>query len=288
MDKFEIAPCVMVYRDKDLDIEKLYSLLLKYQTKNNLYFNPTELNINSLNQATDKFIFEKNHMWKTWGNVGSRIDIPFLPSISTLDQNSDEFVMLNRLYSSYLSIYKDYVKDHFACGNLPPFSERLIDNQMPMVFTVLKQTKKGESSEYKDHTEPDLMQYHVDTFNYDLDGDNEIPKTGARNIATLNTYVNDNYDGGKINFFYVGEPKIKVSYKPKAGDMVMYPSGWPITHGVQKAYGKDRYVLFGALSLFYDDLSDEEMQGFIPFNQVYFEEESKEIEEIKNIDGRKL
>jgi hypothetical protein len=289
MEKFEIAPCVIVYRDPSIDIVKLYDLLKKYQKENNLYFNPTELDVDRLNESTDKFVFEKNrNMLLPWGNVGKRIYIPFLNEITKLEEDSEAFILLKSIYNSYIKIYEDYVNEHFDCGKLPPFTKRLFNNQMPMMFTLLKQEKKGEALDYVDHTEPDLMQYHVDTFNYDIHGEEEIPKAGARNIATLNTYVNDDYEGGKINFFYVGDPKFKVSYKPKAGDMIMYPSGWPITHGVQKAYGNDRYVLFGALSLFYDNLSEEEINGFIPFNQIYFEEESKEIQEIKNIDGRKI
>lgn len=271
----------MVYREKEDIIFKLYELTKKYRNSESMYLNPNRKDLNILN-------FSEDSLWHPWGQNGNRMNVPFHPSIEA-GRNLEEYNVLKEVYYLYEEVYKDYFSDHKDCGNMPLFTKRLINNKIDLSFTLLEHKSFGEGILYKESSQPDLMQYHVDTANYDLKDPNvQIPEAGARNIATLNTYLNDNYEGGKINFFHVKDEKVKVSYKPKAGDMIIYPSGWPMTHGVQKAYGNERYVLFGTLTLWYDRLTVEEMSDLVQFNQVYFEEESKEVKEIKNIDGRKL
>lgn len=42
---------------------------------------------------------------------------------------------------------------------------------------------------------------------------------------TIVVYLNDDYEGGELNF-----PKLNVKIKPKAGSVMMYPSGEPYEH----------------------------------------------------------
>ena len=77
--------------------------------------------------------------------------------------------------------------------------KRLIANKATLDFTILHQTPHGSHEDYIESTNTDLMQYHVDTYNYDEAGDNKIPLEGIRNFVTMNTYLNDEYSGGNIN-----------------------------------------------------------------------------------------
>jgi hypothetical protein len=49
-------------------------------------------------------------------------------------------------------------------------------------------------------------------------------------------YINDDFDGGDLEF-----PLIGITYKPKAGDVVIYQS--KMRHGVTQLLGNDRYNL---------------------------------------------
>lgn len=51
-------------------------------------------------------------------------------------------------------------------------------------------------------------------------------------------YVNDNFDGGEI--FY---PKFDISYKPKAGDLIIHPGTLEYMHGVRDVSNGVRYSM---------------------------------------------
>lgn len=82
------------------------------------------------------------------------------------------------------------------------------------------------------------MNYHSDY----MPEDGESP--GNKFGITAVLYPNDDYEGGEIAFKAVQEDgSIKeFSYKPKAGDLVVFPSGYPYFHGVKRIYGAPKYI----------------------------------------------
>ena len=80
------------------------------------------------------------------------------------------------------------------------------------------------------------MQYHTD---YNI-SEKDMP--GPKFYITCTFYVNDDYDGGEPIFWHK-EKKVATEYKPYAGDVVIFPSGDPILHGVKKINSGDKYFI---------------------------------------------
>jgi hypothetical protein len=58
-----------------------------------------------------------------------------------------------------------------------------------------------------------------------------------RRMSTV-YYANDNYSGGEINF-----PRFGISYKPKANEMIVFPSGYVYNHSVSEITDGLRYAV---------------------------------------------
>lgn len=63
---------------------------------------------------------------------------------------------------------------------------------------------------------------------------------GIKFGITTTFYLNDDYEGGEI-CFKVGDHYI--SHKPKAGDVIVFPSRDPYMHAVRKSFGPRRYMI---------------------------------------------
>jgi Rps23 Pro-64 3,4-dihydroxylase Tpa1-like proline 4-hydroxylase len=51
-------------------------------------------------------------------------------------------------------------------------------------------------------------------------------------------YINDDYQGGEINF-----PRFNISYKPKANEMIIFPSTYVYNHSVSEVTSGTRYAI---------------------------------------------
>lgn len=108
------------------------------------------------------------------------------------------------------------------------------------------------------------MNYHTDFIPWEKDA------PGLKACITTTFYFNDDYEGGEICF------KINdhyISHKPRAGDLIVFPSDAPYYHGVAKAYGNKRYM---ARSFWYWQHSGSE--EWLAGQQKYGEEKWKEME----------
>lgn len=51
-------------------------------------------------------------------------------------------------------------------------------------------------------------------------------------------YINDNYSGGEINF-----PRFSITYKPKANELIIFPSTYVYNHSVSEIVDGTRYAI---------------------------------------------
>lgn len=56
-------------------------------------------------------------------------------------------------------------------------------------------------------------------------------------------YINDDYEGGEIEF-----PRFNISYKPKAGDLLLFPSSYVYNHSVKEVTSGERYAIVSWLT----------------------------------------
>ena len=91
----------------------------------------------------------------------------------------------------------------------------------------------------------DLINNDTLTMNYHTDYmPNDAESQGDKFGITGVLYPNDDYEGGEICFKIAREDGTvaRFEYKPKAGDLVMFPSGPPYYHGVKRVYGSPKYI----------------------------------------------
>jgi len=58
-----------------------------------------------------------------------------------------------------------------------------------------------------------------------------------RRMSTI-YYINDNYEGGEIEF-----PRFNVKYKPVANDFIIFPSNYMYNHSVSPVISGERYAV---------------------------------------------
>lgn len=78
------------------------------------------------------------------------------------------------------------------------------------------------------------MQYHTDY----IISTRDLP--GRKYLITCTMYINDDYNGGEIQFWIDGKT---IPWKPKAGDIVIFPSGEPYWHGVKTIADGEKFFI---------------------------------------------
>lgn len=113
---------------------------------------------------------------------------------------------------------------------LDAYPEEDLDNYVKQSASVNKYMIKEDSGISENYS----MSYHTDY----VKAASEQP--GDKFGITTTFYLNDNYQNGEI-CFNIGDHFL--SYKPEAGDVIVFPSGDPYRHAVRKAYGAERFMI---------------------------------------------
>lgn len=80
---------------------------------------------------------------------------------------------------------------------------------------------------------PTACSWHSDL---DLEHDKDYPNYSV----TINCYLNDDYEGGELAFKYDDTEEL-LAYRPKAGDVIIFPSASPLRHSVKWVTAGRRY-----------------------------------------------
>jgi hypothetical protein len=163
--------------------------------------------------------------WTRWSAFGTYAGTKFKGAIQDrLGENEvfdKEYWAAETVYDAYNIAIKDYIEKYNV--ELPDKCEL------------------GSSSFCKYDTNVDAlknnltMQYHTDF----KQSEKEMP--GKQFFLTCTVYINDDYEGGEIEFYVDGE--FVPAYKPEAGDIMVFPSTEPYYHGVRTATRGNKYLI---------------------------------------------
>lgn len=166
--------------------------------------------------------------WGPWYELGTMMNISMLDKNNKLAPLSDnsEYEKLQRkflevLSDAFFTTTEDYIKEWGITYPKWARSGLSICKYIPTIQKNLPHM---------------ALQYHTDTHHFNSDS------PGNKFAVTCTMYLNDDYEGGEISFLDESEGKI-VKYKPKAGDVIVFPSGEPYYHGVHQVYDRDRYLV---------------------------------------------
>jgi hypothetical protein len=180
--------------------------------------------------------------WSDWSAnwPGSAVQINSSTEDPLLDLDNEDAKkqkwMINNFFDAYFFALNDYMDEYKDITKwqyeLPhfDFSVNHVWNYSGM--TILKYDSPGSSNFNYDSL---AMNYHTD-FNHD-----NAESRAAKQIITITFYLNDDYEGGEISFYDEDSNTIH-NYKPRAGDVTVFPSARPFYHGVLPFSGNPRYL----------------------------------------------
>lgn len=199
--------------------------------------------------------------WGPWGPFGSytRLESTMYEGIpSNLHIEATSVDPVNKAFTEkHAEIFKkstlDYIKRH-----------NLDDKELAtMINSLCKYNPK--KVKYTNL----IMAFHTD---FQQEKKNA---SGLKHFITANFYINEDYTGGDI-MFLTGEDESIIRYKPKRGDMIIFPSIPPYYHGVRTLDEGQKYFV---RSFWY--LRDEGSEEWNLEKSKYSEEEWKKKENLR-------
>lgn len=178
--------------------------------------------IKSTENGTGEHYFNE---WTRWSAFGTYASTKFKGAVKDQLGKNETF---DKEYWAAETVYDAYnvaIKDYIAKYNV----------ELP------EKCELGSSSFCKYDTNVDTlknnltMQYHTDF----KQSEKDMP--GRQFFLTCTVYINDDYEGGEIEFYVDGE--FVPAYKPEAGDIMVFPSGEPYYHGVRTATKGNKYLI---------------------------------------------
>lgn len=241
LNKITIAPQIVIYKNLLDDASEILESFKDSQE------NPTD-----------------NSFFKNWDNWSPNYNTPgeilkIRVAEGQLDQEeSDSNItkkqkeIVSRIYEVFDLVKNDFLKDWAGKGSWPSIisdwnisDKRVWDNHEIDVLSYGSIIDPNIVHSPKDGVYNLPMNYHVDFNPTDLDSQ------GTKLAVTITMYLNDDYSGGEISF-YNSEDDQMYNYKPKKGDVTVFPSFKPFYHGVLPMNGNKRYLIRSFLMYNYE------------------------------------
>jgi hypothetical protein len=176
--------------------------------------------------------------WSPWSFFGTYMDAHRLPI-------SEKDIIDKKRYETEV-FYRDQVLDAFKISTSHFLKKHGLSVQKDWIEMGPSFCRYNQDI-YNDDSNPEsplTMLYHTDYRFAEFDA------PWPQFALTCTMYLNDDYEGGDVLFKIMGSDEIK-PYKPKAGDVMVFPSGHPkllsedgvYFHAVKTITKKDKYFI---------------------------------------------
>lgn len=229
MIKKTLFPKVVVYRNVIKDVDSLLSIIKESQSI-------------KLDDTSERSFIKG---WSEWNDVGlmSNADI-FVEDkdlIMSTELGKKQYDQLQKLDKAFIEVINDYINDWKDVGVWEYVKKWNFEDEPKTNREYVYGNGELEKSDinllmHGSNPEPRLaMSYHTDLRQYDK----ESP--GAKHLITVTTYLNDDYEQGELSFLKNDSSEINY-YKPRPGDITVFPSGEPYYHGVEPILSGKKYL----------------------------------------------
>lgn len=253
MRKTKLMPLVVVYKDVFDNLDETMFLIKELEKKENeniikwetwrdfgILTHLNEEGIFSSNNLSD----EKKQLLKDANQLSKKLYKTFYKCYDDYIENyvNSEFVNIYNEKAKrdpFMSnIFNDYVKNWNYKYDINPEIEEMNDeNCWDYKINNLKDGWMSTSIDLvkynKDYWNNYILQYHVDDGNFKIN-------PGPHSILSTLLYLNDDYDEGYVSFINEFDDTI-INYKPKAGDLIVFPSNKPFFHAALPAKNNNKY-----------------------------------------------
>ena len=210
-----------------------------------------------------------------WFTIGTQVSFDLINEKFNSFPTRDEWdsrvmsVMTNEYSQIATSVFYETTKQYVVGNNF---------NMDNWVFSTPAIAKYRESTD----DEVYALSFHTDFQEEIRDA------AGIKFAITSVFYLNDDYEGGDIVFRVDCDEKVpdgftEISYKPKAGDIVIFPSTKPYYHGVNTIHNGEKWII-----RYYWKHDDPGTEAWIAGRELYGEEvwQKKEEERIRRFRER--
>ena len=240
----ELLPGVILYRGMLKDPELAYNIMMRSESSEESNF------------------FQQ---WTPWAQYGTYTQAKEQHLVELAEKNEifyEEKALFEEIANSYDKAISHYFKH---TGIEIPEGARYSGQSWCKYFNLIDTLKNKMT-----------MQYHTDF----IISQKDMP--GEKFHTTCTFYINDNYNGGDIEFYVDGK---FVNHKPSAGDLLVFPSGEPFYHGVKTIPDGNKFFIRNFVMFDYDGskewLSNQKRYGAYRWSK-------QEIERIANDDPRNM
>ena len=204
IEYFELYPNIDVYKNVLPNPQGFYDVI-KNSEKNN---------------SKDSYF----RSWDKWAHFGTYTQKKWIDEYSEENFNDEIFAREKQFADAVEDAYDLVLKDYVSRHNISLTDGWHFSGCSFCKYDSDVNTLKNDMT----------MQYHTDF----IISQKDMP--GDKFKITCTMYINDDYDGGEIEFFVDGNI---FAYKPSAGDIVVFPSDSPYYHGVKVISNGNKYFV---------------------------------------------
>ena len=267
MKKIEVIPQVYVFKDlfPEEDLLRLVKAIegTKNVIDNSNKITPIESMLYNVHGDPDYVLDPESPLdpWVTWYTFGEKTAFSNKETPSNINNEDYQFLyeFKEKLFTKIQECFEDYKKNWVGSGSWPDY----VDD-----WSLGGRLNYGKIEVLQHYYTPEQkfsITFHTDSHEH------REQEPGDKHVATVTFYINDDYDGGEIEFLNENDKSL-VTYKPKMGDLTIFPSGLPFWHSAKSVISGNRKLFLRLFILWSHDGTDEWKAGLLEHGEEKWKE----------------